>query len=396
MQQQKKSEIVLDKWSSIWSLALGVSGIMIGEFLPAGVLTPMALDLKISEGVAGQAVTATSIIAVIASLLISFLTRKCDRKKVLLSLMISLIFSNLIVAFAPNFSVLLIGRVLLGITLGGFWSMAAAISIRLVSSENIPKALSIIFGAASFSAMLAAPLGSFLGNIIGWRNVFIISSFVGVIGFVWQVLSLPKLNPIGEVKLSTLLDVVKIPNFKIGLIAIGLAFCGRFATITYLRPFLEQDVKATPGQVTAIFFIFDLAYFLGTLFAGKLVEKNLNKSLYVPPVFLALSSLALIFFHSNIFGTVFLIFMLGISFAPLPVSWSTWTAKSAPENTETGGGLYVASIQLSAAFGALFGGFIFDHIGSKGVFLLSACSWTISSLIVLLLMQVHVRRVTIN
>jgi DHA1 family purine ribonucleoside efflux pump-like MFS transporter len=370
-------------WNSIWALTLGVSGLMIAEFLPAGVLTSMAADLKISEGMAGQAVTATSILAVITSLLIAYLTRNYNRRSVLLALSSCLALSSLVVTFAPNLAILLLGRVLLGIALGGFWSMSTAIAIRLVPSQDVPKALSIIFGGASFSAMLSAPLGSYLGEMIGWRNVFMISALVGVIGFIWQYLALPSLKPIGKVQLTTILDVLKIPHFVMGLVAINLAFCARFASFTYLRPFLEQVTHLQGKSVSAAFLAFDLAYFVGTLFAGGLVTKGLRSSLSLPPFLLAASVFGLIFMGSLITPTVVLLLLLGAAFAPIPVAWSSWTAHSAPENTETAGGLYVASVQLSAAMGAMIGGIVYDANGSSGVFALSGASWVLSALIVL-------------
>src|SRR5437870_2840179 len=168
---QQNAEEQKPNWNAIWSLTIGVCGLIIAEFLPAGMLTPMAKDLGVSEGLAGQAVTATSILAVVTSILIAFLTRKLNRRTVLLSLSFLLALSSLIVAFAPGFKVVLLGRVLLGISLGGFWSMATAITIRLVPDSDVPKALSLIFGGSSFASVLAAPLGSYFGNIIGWRNV---------------------------------------------------------------------------------------------------------------------------------------------------------------------------------------------------------------------------------
>lgn len=101
-------------WSGIWALTLGVSGLMIAEFLPAGLLTSLASDLRISEGAAGQAVTATSIFAVIASLLVAYLTRKYNRRTVLLWLSSCMAISSLVVAAAPNLPVLLAGRAFFG------------------------------------------------------------------------------------------------------------------------------------------------------------------------------------------------------------------------------------------------------------------------------------------
>jgi predicted MFS family arabinose efflux permease len=143
-------------WNAVWALTIGVAGLIIAEFLPAGVLTPLAHDLQISEGMAGQAVTMTSVFAVITSLLVAYVTRNIDRRKVLLGLSFLLSISSVMVAFAPSFGFLLAGRVLLGISLGGFRSMATAITIRLVPESDVPKALSIIFGGSSFASVLAA------------------------------------------------------------------------------------------------------------------------------------------------------------------------------------------------------------------------------------------------
>lgn len=369
-------------WSGIWALTTGVSGLMIAEYLPAGVLTSMATDLHISEGMAGQSITATSIFAVIASLVIAYSTRNYNRKTVLLTLSSFLTISSIIVAKASSLEVLLFGRVLLGIALGGFWSMATAIAIRLVPSRDVPKALSIIFGGASFSAVLAAPLGSYIGNIMGWRNVFLLAALVGLLSTLWQFFKLPSLKPTGVVKLRTIVDVIKIPQFGIGMIAISLAFCGRFASFTYLRPFLEQRTHLSGSTVSIAFMVFDIAYFVGTLFASKIVSKSFLGSLKWPPVILSITCLGLIVGGSSFPTTLILLAILGIAFAPIPVVWSTWAAATAPDNTETAGGLYVAAVQFSAGVGAFVGGGIFDLVGSTGVFALCAVTWILSTMLV--------------
>ena len=378
----KRNERQSGNWNAVWSMTIGVAGLIIAEFLPAGVLTPLARDLAISEGTAGQAVTATSIFAVITSLLIAYLTRNINRRKVLLSLSFLLSVSSLVVAFAPNFFYLLLGRVVLGISLGGFWSMSTAITIRLVPEEDIPKALSLIFGGSSFASVLAAPLGSYLGNIIGWRDVFLFASAVGFIAFIWQFIALPNLKPIGVTRLRTTLDVIKVPQFTAGLFAIMFIFCGRFASFTYLRPFLEKTTHLTVNWVSAVLLVFGLAYFVGNWFAPGMIRKNIRRALLTPPLALALISVGLIFFGYSLSVTIILIFLWGACFGPVAPAWSTWVAKKVPEQAETGGGLYVASIQLSAAIGAFGGGIIFDFSGSSGVFILSGISWTLSAFLV--------------
>ena len=369
-------------WNAVWALTIGVAGLIIAEFLPAGVLTPMANDLHITEGMAGQTVTTTSVFAVVTSLSIAYLTRSVNRRTVLLSLSTLLTASSLIVAFAPNFPVLLFGRVLLGISLGGFWSMATAIAIRLVPEDQVPKALSIIFGGSSFASVLAAPMGSSLGGMIGWRGTFLIAAAIGLAAFIWQFASLPSLPPIGNVKLRTTIDVLKTPQFAAGLLGIVFVFGGCFASFTYLRPFLEQTTKASANWVSTILLVFGLAYFVGNAFAPGMIKRNIQSALAWPPMALFIVSIGVVVFGQNLRETIGLVFLWGALFGPVAPGWSTWVAKKVPEHAETGGGLYVAAVQFAAALGALGGGVIFDSYGSSGVFTLSGISWHLSGLIV--------------
>ena len=301
-------------WSGIWALAFGVSAIMIGEFLPAGLLTPMAEDLNITEGAAGQTVTITSFFAVVASIFSAYVTKKFDRKYVLLGFSFFTILSGVIVGASSDYALILFGRILLGIALGSFWSMATAIAIRIVEDKNLTKALSIIFASASFAAMLAAPLGSFLGEIIGWRNVFYLNAIVGLFGFTWILFSMPNLNPDQDLKLKSIVEVFLRSSVRRGLLAIGLSFCGRFATLTYLRPYLENTVILEGFQISLMFLLFDLAYFVGSLSAPKIVEKKLKKAMILSPLALGLVSFAMIFSGGSLPMSTVLIFLLGYFF----------------------------------------------------------------------------------
>ncbi|MDB6080382.1 MAG: transporter, partial [Akkermansiaceae bacterium] len=236
-------------WNAVFSIALGVAGLIMAEFLPTGVLTPISRDLGITEGMAGQSVSATSVAAVVTSLTLPYLSRRVNRRTVMLILSLLLICSNLLVAFSPNFATLLGGRFMLGIALGGFWSMAAAIAMRLVPQAEGPRAIAIIFGGCSLASVLAAPLGSFLGGIIGWRSVFLLSATLSIVAFLWQALTLPSLKPIGETRMRTVFDVLRIPHFSAGMLAVAAVFCGHFALFTYLRPFLETTTGVGVNRV---------------------------------------------------------------------------------------------------------------------------------------------------
>jgi len=149
-------------WAAVGSMALGVFSLVTAEFLPASLLTPVAADFRISEGAAGQTVTATAAFALLSSLLVTAVIRNLDRRILMLGFTILLLISNLIAAFALNLPMLLVGRVLLGAALGGFWTMSAALAMRLVPEASVPRALSIIFSGVSAATIFAAPLGIYL------------------------------------------------------------------------------------------------------------------------------------------------------------------------------------------------------------------------------------------
>jgi predicted MFS family arabinose efflux permease len=372
------------EWGGVYAITIGVMALIIGEFLPVGTLTPMAKDLNVTEGVAGQAVSASAIFATVTSLFISYMTRNYNRKHVILALTGSLTLSNFIVAFAPNFTFLIVGRILLGIAVGGMWSMAAAIALRLVTVEDGPRAVSFVFAGSSFASILAAPLGSFLGQIIGWREVFILSGLVGLIALVWQYKSLPNLDPKRNVKLGTILELLKIPQFLTALLVIALLYSGRFASFTFLRPFLERVTGLKGDGVSTVLLIFGLAYFVGNYFSPSLIKNHLSKTLWGLPTVLSLIGFLIVLFGRNLYPTFILIFFWGAVFGPAAPAWSTWINKKAPEYAETGGGLFVAAIQGSAAIGAALGGVFFDHYGPSSVMSFSTGAWFLAAMVAFL------------
>ncbi|MFU0912677.1 MFS transporter [Kluyvera intermedia] len=355
-------------WKAVWSLALGVFGLITAEFLPASLLTPMAQSLGISEGLAGQTVTATALVALVTGLLITSATKSIDRRWVLMFFTLLQIISSLLVAFAPSLHVLLAGRLLLGVAIGGFWAMSTATAIRLVPARDVPKALSIIFAGVSIATVVAAPLGSYLGSLIGWRNVFILCVVPGVLALLWQLWVLPSMRPENSGSLSTLLRVLRRPGMVGGLLATIFIFSGHFAFFTYLRPFLETVGQASVETVSLILLGFGVANFIGTSIAGHLLARNLRLTLALVPFAMGVLALLMVAFGHLALVDGLLVTLWGFAFGLVPVGWSTWLATTVSDEAESAGGLLVASIQLAISAGAAGGGVVFDMNGASGVF----------------------------
>lgn len=356
-------------WMAVFSLAMGVFGLLTAEYLPASLLTPMAVDLGVSEALAGQAVTVTAVVALFAGLLVPGLTRALDRRVVLLGFSTLMIASNLLVALSSSMAVLLVMRISLGIALGGFWSMAAAVAMRLVPPALLPRALSIIFSGIAVGTVVAVPLGSYLGGLYGWRSAFVAAAGVGVVTLVFQWFTLPRMAPRSVVRLRTVLDVLLRPGIAIGMLGCILAHAGHFALFTYIRPFLESTTGVGADGLALMLLGFGAANFVGTLLAGWLMQRSLRITLALMPALVGIAALALVLLPSSLAGQALLVAFWGMAFGGVPVAWSNWVARSVPDQAESAGGMVVASVQSSIAVGAAAGGAMFSFSGITGVFI---------------------------
>ncbi|WP_348521307.1 MFS transporter [Chromohalobacter sp. 296-RDG] len=356
------------RWVAVLSLTMGVFSLVMAEFLPASLLTPMADSLMISEGQAGQAVTVTAVVALLSGLLVTSVTQRLDRRHVLLGFSVLMIAANLVVAFAPHLIWLLIGRILLGVALGGFWALSTATVMRLVAEHDVPRALSLLFTGVPIATISAAALGSYLGDMIGWRNVFLLATALSVLTLILQYATLPRMTPERPTPLGTLVSVIKRPGMAVGIVAILLVFCGHFAFFTYVRPFLEAVSGMGINELSSTLLAFGVANFVGTLVAGYLLERSLRLTLLLMPLIMGMLGWLLATLGGISMGTdVLMVALWGFAFGAVPVAWSTWITRVVPDEAESGGGLIVASIQLAIALGAAVGGVMFDISGVLGV-----------------------------
>lgn len=375
-------------WMAVFSLAMGVFGLLTAEYLPASLLTLMANDLGVSEALAGQAVTVTAVVALFAGLLVPGLTRGIDRRWVLLGFSTLMVASNLLVAVSSSFAVLLLMRILLGIALGGFWSMAAAVAMRLVPSALLPRALSIIFSGIAIGTVVAVPLGSYLGGLYGWRSAFFAAAAVGMVTLAFQSLTLPCLAPRRPARLRTVLEVLLRPGIAMGMFGCVLVHSGHFAMFTYVRPFLEGTTGIGSQGLSLMLLGFGVANFVGTLLAGRLLERHPLATLVLMPALVGVAALALVLLPASVPGQAVLLAIWGLAFGGVPVAWSNWVASAVPDQAESAGGMVVASVQSAIATGAAAGGAMFSLGGSAAVFVAAAILMLLAALLIALRVRV--------
>lgn len=369
-------------WPAVASIAFSVAAIVVAEMLPSSLLTPMARDLRVTEGMMGQTITAATLAALVASLTLPRVTRGTDRRRLMLGFSGLLIVSSAMTALAANFALLIAARVLLGVAVGGFWALAASLAIRLVPQAAVPRALSIVFGGVSVAMVAGAPLGSYFSELVGWRGVFLGATGLGLLCWLWQLAALPSMPARPPGATSGIRAVARRPGVPAAMAALACIFGGNMAFFTYMRPFYETVTGLDIEALSSLLLAFGLANALGTLLAGWALKRSLALTLLLVPLLLAAVATGLALGGTSLVATTLLTIAWGLLFGAVPVSWSTWITRNLRDDVESAGGLQVAVIQLAGALGAAAGGAIFDLRGATGPIILAGLLMLAAALIV--------------
>jgi len=365
-------------WPGVLAMSFCAFVLIASEFMPVSLLTPIAADLKVTEGMAGWGIGISGLFAVLTSLLLPKLLGNSDRRNVLLLMSALMGLSGLLIALATNYWLYMAGRTFIGIVVGGFWSMSVAVAMRLVPADKIPKAMAVFNGGNALATILAAPLGSYLGGLIGWRGVFLLLLPLSIITLLWQRFSLPKLPaplkvPSSEQTNNVFKLLISQRALGLGMLACGLFFMGQFALFTYIRPFLETITRIDNAEsLSLILLVIGIMGLIGNLLIGFILKRSLHGALGGIPVFMALIASALIGFGHYLPVVVVLLAIWGLLGTAAPVGWWSWLAKTLPHNAEGGGALMVAVIQLAIGLGSIIGGELFDQTGYSSTFSFSA------------------------
>ena len=369
-------------WAAVVSVALSATVFCTTEFLPVGLLRYISQGLHVSEGIAGIMVSAPGFLAAFAAPALTVAVGRHDRRRVLLALGVLLVASNLMAMFAPNFAVLIAGRVLFGIGLGGFWAIGAGLGGRLVHERSAAQATSIIFAGVSVGMLVGGSAGALIGDMFGWRAAFGVASVLSIIALLAQAAFLPPLRVDQRVRMTDVLGIARTHNGKVGLIAMLFVLCGQFATYTYITPFLAS-VSAFDGKViSSILLGYTLIGLFGNFLGGAAAGRNVKGALVATVIFFNIPVLMLPLLGASKVATLVLLAVWGTAYGAMPIALQVWMTKAAPNAREGAMALFVANFQISIALGSYVGGLIVDSLGILDAFYIGGTIGTIALIIV--------------
>ncbi|MDT7558266.1 MAG: transporter, family, inner rane transport protein [Pseudonocardiales bacterium] len=298
------------------ALALGGFGIGLTEFGIMGLLPQVAADFGVSEPVAGYLISGYALSVAVGGIALTAAITRFDRKKVLLALMVLFIAGNLISALAPTYSVLMVGRIVAALCHGAFFGVGSVVAADMVAPNKRAGAIALMFTGLTVANVLGVPLGTLLGQQLGWRSTFWAITIIGIVALAGIRLLVPPTPAPTETSLRTELGAFRRPQVWISAAVTVLGFGGMFGGFTYIAFTLTEVSGFATTSVPWLLVLFGAGMFVGNFVGGKLADWALNTSLMV---ILALLTVVLVVFaltaQSKVMTIVSLLLMGAVGFA---------------------------------------------------------------------------------
>ncbi|MFG2498333.1 MFS transporter [Streptomyces sp. NPDC048441] len=304
---------------ALLALAIGAFGIGTTEFVIMGLLPEVAGDFGVSIPTAGLLVTGYALGVVLGAPLMTVLGTRISRKRMLMLLMGLFIAGNLLSAVAPVFGVMLAGRVVASLAHGAFFGIGSVVAAELVAPQKKAGAIAMMFTGLTVANVVGVPLGTLVGQTLGWRITFAIVAGLGVIGLIGIAKLVPDLPKPEGVRLRHELAAFRNVQVLLAMAMTILGFGGVFAAVTYLAPMMTDVAGYADSSVTWLLVLFGLGMVAGNLIGGKFADRALMPLLYI-----SLSSLAVVLAlftltaHNKIAAAVTITLIGALGFATVP------------------------------------------------------------------------------
>ncbi|SMC18348.1 Predicted arabinose efflux permease, MFS family [Andreprevotia lacus DSM 23236] len=352
-------------------LALTISAFAIGttEFVIVGLIPTMAADLGVSVPSAGLLVSLYALGVAIGAPLLTALTGRMPRKVLLIALMALFTAGNLLAWLAPGYGPLVLARVLTGLAHGVFFSIGSTIATGLVSRDKAASAIATMFSGLTVALVTGVPLGTFIGQHLGWRATFLAVAALGVLAMLASLLFVPRHLPHAPpARLLQQLQVLRQPRLLLVYAMTAIGYGGSFIAFTFLAPILQQLAGFSANAVGLVLLVYGVSVAIGNVWGGRLADRRGP----IAALQLIFAGLAAVLFTLSLTAphpwlAVFTVLAWGaFAFGNVPglqVYVVQQAQRHAPHAVDVASGLNIAAFNLGIAFGAWAGGLIVAQFG---------------------------------
>lgn len=349
---------------ALWALTLSAFAIGTTEFVIVGLIPTLAQDLGVTIPSAGLLVSLYALGVAIGAPVLTALTGRWPRKKLLLALMALFTAGNVLAYLAPGYESLVAARVLTGLAHGVFFSIGSTIATSLVSKDKEASAIALMFTGLTVALVTGVPLGTWIGQLFGWRATFLVVALLGLIALIGSALLVPdNLKQNKAAPLRSQLLVLTEPRLLLVYAITAVGYGGTFVAFTYLAPILQQVSGFDAGAISLILLVYGLSVAIGNIWGGKLADK-LGPVKALSIIFAALALVLLTFTFTAVhpvFAVLTVFVWGGFAFGNVPglqVYVVQLAGKYRPEAVDVASGLNIAAFNIGIALGAVIGGMV--------------------------------------
>ncbi|MBT2382804.1 MFS transporter [Streptomyces sp. ISL-11] len=370
---------------ALLALAIGAFGIGTTEFVTSGLLPEVAEEFGVSIPTAGLLTTGYALGVVVGAPMLAIVGSRVPRKRMLMALMGLFVAGNALSAVAPIFGVMLAGRIVASLAHGAFFGIGAIVAAGLVAPHKKAGAIAMMFTGLTVANVVGVPLGTLVGQNLGWRVTFFIIAGLGVLAILGITAlvppqPLPERSPIrGE------LAAFRNPQVLLAMGMTVLGFGGVFTMSTYVTPMMTEVTGFAPSSVTWLLVLFGLGMVAGNLVGGRYADRALMPMLYV-----SLSALAIVLAllpltaHNKIAAAVTIPLIGAFGFASVPPLQKRVLDQTADAPT-LASAVNIGAFNLGNAMAAWLGGLVisagFSYTAPNWVGALMAASALVLALV---------------
>lgn len=354
---------------ALLALTLGAYAIGTTEFVIVGLIPTIAADLGVSLPSAGLLVSLYALGVAVGAPVLTALTGRVPRKTLLVALMVLFTLGNVIAWMAPGYGSLIVARVLTGLAHGVFFSIGSIIATSVVPKEKAASAIAIMFTGLTVALVTGVPLGTFIGQHLGWRATFLAVAALGVIALIGSLLFVPRnLQRSEPATFGQQLSVLAQPRLLLVYAITALGYGGTFLSFTYLASILQDVSGFSANAVSGVLLVYGVSVAIGNLWGGRLADRRGP----IPALTLIFALLAAVLFvltftAYNTWLVLLTVLALGaVAFGNVPglqVYVVKQAQRFAPQAADVASGLNIAAFNVGIAFGASLGGLVVDHLG---------------------------------
>lgn len=361
-----------NRWGAVLLVALATFIVVAAEMMPVGLLTPIGVTLAQSEGTIGLSLTITGLVAAATAPFVPVLTSRIDRRTTLIVLMFLVSVANSLTAVSPNSAVMAAARILLGVSMGGVWALAASLAPKLVKPRSVGLGTTIIFSGIAVASVLGVPAGAYIGAAVGWNAAFWVLAAAAAMITLAMIVVLPKMPPGAGVPLGSLSAVFRNPGVRVGLAITAFIVTAHFAAYTYVRPALESFAGLNASLIGTMLLIYGILGIVGNFIAGRTAAKTPKTVVTILSLGIAATLALFPSLATTTIAAALLMAAWGLFYGGISVSTQAWIAHAAPADREAVAALWVSIFNASIALGSFAGGQTYDSAGPNIVFWITA------------------------